>query len=225
MSPATKAAPNAAGARFQADVAASFPDWCWVKQLAAQDPAARLLPRIRAAVHAGAGRLPADLLGAIGRVRFSTGAPFDLLVLAVPPFEWSGGLTPDFGPQTPSGQVRLQAAVPLALELKSVAGKSLPHAAVKDHQWEALEDLSLRGVAAGLLVQFRGGGDNGAVVFVPGSRYAGYRRTAARASLPLEAALALGVEWEAVAPAANRRPRWKAGRFVRRLLEPIEVEL
>lgn len=114
-------------------------------------------------------------------------------------------------------EMLVQPSVIFTVECKCAGtAKSLPFAALQDHQEEGLVDAAAMGYVSGLLIEFPDVGPEGEVFFMPITSYVAYKAQAGRASLPLDACRDFGLLIE-VDPGRGRVHRyWRMGNFLRR---------
>lgn len=173
------------GEEFEAAFRRSVPDGVYVRRLRTPTAMGSVVPRLLGLIRdlcSTLGRPVPEWVEKAGRFRFTPKAGYDfLLTVPAPGDTWAVG---DFLP------VEVVPSFVLALELKSVAGKSLSHSNVDADQERALREASAAGHLACLVVEFRAVSE---IWVIPVQAWIQARAASDRASLPLSTAREIGM--------------------------------
>lgn len=192
------------GEAFEKAFRDSIPKGVYVRRLRTPTAMGFVVPQLVGLVQSLSQRVGAPVpewVTRSGRFRFTPKSGFDLLLTLPAPVAPSTVVVGDFKPT----EIKTQACLFVACELKSVEGVSLPFDNVDSDQEKALGEAGAAGHLAFLIIEFRKASE---VWAVPIQVWMALRLVATRASLPLDEARRHGMQIQADLDRGTVNPYW-----------------
>lgn len=198
------------GEAFEKSFRDSIPRQVYVRRLRTPTAMGFLVPQLVGLVQSLSARLGTPVpewVARSARFRFTPKSGFDLLLTVPAPVEPSSFVAGEFKPV----EIKTQASLLLACELKSVDGVSIPFDNVDTDQAKALHEAAAAGHLAFLVIEFRKAGE---VWALPIQVWQELRLVATRASLPLDEARRTGMQIHADLDRGVSNPYWNIAEWL-----------